>query len=83
VLGAGGPIAHICNAHSNYGRTLQTKTHTHRINVNRSSKTVFTSLENCTGLESVIINLVSSAYNTNLVFLEVTEGKSFINNIEK
>ena len=45
-----------------------------------SSKTVFTSLENCTGLEPVIIKLVLSAYNTNVVFLEVTEGKSFINN---
>jgi hypothetical protein len=45
-----------------------------------SLKTVFTSVENCTELELVIIKLVSSAYNTIVVFLEVTEGRSFINN---
>lgn len=45
-----------------------------------SAKTVLTLVENSTELGLVVIWLVLSVYNTNLAFLDVVVGMSFINN---
>jgi hypothetical protein len=45
-----------------------------------STKTVLTSVENSVELGLVIAVLVSSAYNTNVAFLDVIMGTSIINN---
>ena len=45
-----------------------------------SAKTVLTLVENSAELGLVIILLVVSVYNTNLAFLDVVVGMSFVNN---
>jgi len=45
-----------------------------------SAKTLLTSMENSVELGLVIVILVSSAYNTNVAFLDVFMGTSFMNN---
>ena len=45
-----------------------------------SARMSFNLVANSIGLELVTMRLVSSAYNTNLAFLAVTSGRSFIYN---
>jgi len=47
------------------------------------AKTIFILLANPIGVGLVIMGLVSSACNTNLVFLAATVGKSFMYNKKK